>query len=103
MKDSKTFHRSLFDLLLKLFQLKTSPIFVLGYAIGSFFGGLLYKYIGGTNAMQVFSAFGVLCSVSHLVLHKTLLQHHDVPTANGQSEYKSPEEAIKSVNSIDIS
>ncbi|XP_018565795.1 major facilitator superfamily domain-containing protein 6 [Anoplophora glabripennis] len=74
-----------------------------GYAIGSFLGGILYKCIGGRNAMQVFSAFGVLCSISHLVLHKTILQNHEVPTEDGQSEYKSPEEAIKYVNSLDIS
>ncbi|KAJ8921768.1 hypothetical protein NQ315_008393 [Exocentrus adspersus] len=73
-----------------------------GYAIGSFIGGILYKYIGGKNAMQVFSAFGVLCSVSHLVLHKTVLDKYDIPSVDGQPEYKNPEDALKSINSHDL-
>ncbi|KAJ8938551.1 hypothetical protein NQ314_011440 [Rhamnusium bicolor] len=69
-----------------------------GYAIGSIFGGILYKYIGGSNAMQVFSVIGVLCSVTHLVLHKTILQEDEVSKVNGQTEYKNPEEAIKATS-----
>ncbi|KAJ8961416.1 hypothetical protein NQ318_014662 [Aromia moschata] len=67
-----------------------------GYAIGSLIGGVLYKYVGGRNTMQVFSAFGVVCSIAHLVLHKTLLKDHEEPAINGEPEYKSPEEALKS-------
>ncbi|XP_066259293.1 major facilitator superfamily domain-containing protein 6 isoform X2 [Euwallacea similis] len=70
----------------------------IGYSIGSIIGGLLYKYIGGKNTFQVFSALGVLCSVSHLVLHKTYLKGHEAPvnlTNNVEVAYKSPEEAAK--------
>ncbi|KAJ8983003.1 hypothetical protein NQ317_014299 [Molorchus minor] len=69
-----------------------------GYALGSFIGGILYNYIGGRNAMQVFSAFGVVCSIAHLVLHKTILVKHEMPNSNGQTDYKTPEEAIKTTH-----
>nr|CAI5862004.1 unnamed protein product [Callosobruchus analis] len=67
-----------------------------GYAIGSFIGGILYKYIGGRNTMHLFSAFGVICSISHLMLHKTYLTNKDgLKKKDNTAEYKSPEEAVK--------
>ncbi|XP_066141129.1 major facilitator superfamily domain-containing protein 6 [Euwallacea fornicatus] len=75
----------------------------IGYSIGSIMGGVLYKYIGGKNTFQVFSALGVLCSVSHLVLHKTYLKGHETPVSlmdNSGVAYKSPEEAVKVVLDI---
>lgn len=68
-----------------------------GYAVGAILGGFLYRYLGGRGALQVFSAIAVVCGVLHLVLHKTLLRHHEVPEANGkqqqQGEYRPPAEA----------
>nr|CAH7741196.1 unnamed protein product [Callosobruchus chinensis] len=67
-----------------------------GYAIGSFVAGILYKYIGGRNTMHVFSAFGVLCSILHLVLHKTYLRNRDgLKKKDNTTEYKSPDDAVK--------
>ncbi|KAL1505718.1 hypothetical protein ABEB36_005218 [Hypothenemus hampei] len=69
-----------------------------GYSIGSIIGGLLYKFVGGKSAFHVFSAVGVLCSVSHLIIHKTYLRGSEAPvTLSGNNEvfYKSPEEAVK--------
>uniref|UniRef100_A0AAR5Q8J5 Major facilitator superfamily (MFS) profile domain-containing protein n=2 Tax=Dendroctonus ponderosae TaxID=77166 RepID=A0AAR5Q8J5_DENPD len=70
----------------------------IGYAIGSITGGILYKYIGGKSALQVFSSLGVFCSVIHLVLHKTYLKGHEAPVIlNGNNEvvYKPPKEAVE--------
>ncbi|CAG9823296.1 unnamed protein product [Phaedon cochleariae] len=66
-----------------------------GYAIGSFIGGILYNYMGGRNAMQVFSLLGVLCSIVHLLLHKTVLRQRETDKSNGHIEYKPPDLAIK--------
>ncbi|CAH1959220.1 unnamed protein product [Acanthoscelides obtectus] len=67
-----------------------------GYAIGSFIAGILYKYIGGRNTMHLFSVFGVLCSITHLVLHKTYLKNKEgLKKKENVSEYKSPDEAVK--------
>ncbi|XP_064212552.1 major facilitator superfamily domain-containing protein 6-A [Tribolium castaneum] len=64
----------------------------IGYAIGSILGGVLYEYLGSQYTLQIFSAFGLICSLSHLLLHKTILRL-EVPEKS--VEYKSPEEAYK--------
>ncbi|KAF7270477.1 hypothetical protein GWI33_016547 [Rhynchophorus ferrugineus] len=69
-----------------------------GYAFGSILGGILYKYIGGKSSLHVFSALGLLCSISHLIIHKTLLKNRDLPPEldrNDHVQYKSPEDAVK--------
>ncbi|CAG9836968.1 unnamed protein product [Diabrotica balteata] len=63
-----------------------------GYAIGSLLGGTLYKYLGGKPTIQIFSFIAVICSILHLVLHKTILKTEE---SVDQVEYKSPEDAIK--------
>ncbi|KAI4458100.1 hypothetical protein MML48_7g00009172 [Holotrichia oblita] len=44
-----------------------------GYALGSFLGGVLYKYVGGQATYQIFTAFALICSVSHVVIHMKFL------------------------------
>ncbi|KRT85092.1 membrane transporter, partial [Oryctes borbonicus] len=48
-----------------------------GYALGSFFGGVLYKYIDGKATFQVFTAFALICSVSHVIIHKKFLKEDE--------------------------
>ncbi|XP_057663490.1 uncharacterized protein LOC130898309 isoform X1 [Diorhabda carinulata] len=62
-----------------------------GYAVGSFMGGLLYKYLGGKCTLQIFSLIALVCSIVHLILHKTILKPVE---STKVYEYKSPEEAI---------
>ncbi|XP_044257866.1 major facilitator superfamily domain-containing protein 6-A [Tribolium madens] len=72
----------------------------IGYAIGGILGGVLYEYVGSQHTLQIFSVFGLICSLSHLLLHKTVLRLK-VPEKNAQSvEYKSPEEAYKATYEI---
>lgn len=67
----------------------------LGYAIGSFIGGLMFKYVTEhKHVWQIFSIFGVICSIAHLILHKTLLSEKS--EVSDKVEYKNPTEAIKS-------
>lgn len=63
-----------------------------GYALGSFMGGLLYKYIGGKHTLQIFSLIALACSILHSILHKTILKPVESTVVY---EYKSPEDAIK--------
>ncbi|XP_060523756.1 major facilitator superfamily domain-containing protein 6 [Cylas formicarius] len=68
-----------------------------GYAIGSVLGGVLYKFAGGRIAFQVFGTVALVCGVSHLVIHKTLLKDNDSPphsVSNG-TVYKTPEDAAR--------
>lgn len=57
-------------------------------------GGFLYRYLGGKGALQVFSSIGVICSITHLVLHKTLLRHCEIPESKADIDYKSPADAV---------
>ncbi|XP_030759296.1 major facilitator superfamily domain-containing protein 6 [Sitophilus oryzae] len=66
-----------------------------GYALGSILGGILYKYIGGKYSLHVFSAIGLLCSISHLVIHKTLLKEPVESDDSQSAQYKSPQDAVK--------
>ncbi|XP_050312924.1 major facilitator superfamily domain-containing protein 6 [Anthonomus grandis grandis] len=69
-----------------------------GYAFGSILGGILYKYIGGKYAFQAFSCLAILCSVTHLILHKTCLKRYEAPVSldwKDEVEYKSPKEAVE--------
>ncbi|XP_044257870.1 major facilitator superfamily domain-containing protein 6-A-like [Tribolium madens] len=45
-----------------------------GYALGSVFGGVLYRFLGGRMTFVAFMAFGLTCGVLHFVLHKTVLK-----------------------------
>ncbi|CAH0559127.1 unnamed protein product [Brassicogethes aeneus] len=65
-----------------------------GFAVGSFIGGILFQYIGGQKTLQVFSVFGVMCSIVHLVLHKTVLATGKSETKEDDCKYKSPQEAL---------
>lgn len=66
--------------------------------MGAVTGGFLYRYLGGRGALQVFSALAVICGVLHLILHKTLLRHHEVPEiTNDKQGYKDPMEASRIV------
>lgn len=66
--------------------------------MGAFIGGFLYRYLGGRGVLQVFSAVAVICGVVHLILHKTLLRHYEVPEiANDKQAYKPPAEAAQAV------
>nr|XP_022901741.1 major facilitator superfamily domain-containing protein 6-A-like [Onthophagus taurus] len=47
-----------------------------GYAIGGILGGVIYKYLGGRYTFQIFSTFALLCSLIHVILHKTILKSH---------------------------
>lgn len=65
-----------------------------GYAIGSILGGLLFKYLGNKYTLQIFCAFGLVCSISHALIHRFVLP----PQLNKSMdtvEYNSPEEAYK--------
>ncbi|RZC43212.1 major facilitator superfamily domain-containing protein 6 [Asbolus verrucosus] len=68
-----------------------------GYAIGSILGGLLFKYVGNKHTLQIFSAFGLLCSIAHSLIHRTLLHR---PLSEKSVEYKNPEEAYKATLEI---
>lgn len=69
----------------------------LGYAVGAVIGGFLYRYVGGRGALQIFSAMAVICGIMHLILHKTLLRHHEVPEIMNKQIYKAPAEAAQTV------
>lgn len=71
--------------------------YCLGYAVGAVIGGFLYRYAGGRGALQIFSALAVICGIVHLVLHKTLLRHHEVPEITNKQLYKAPAEAAQTV------
>jgi MFS family permease len=71
-----------------------------GYAIGSILGGFLFEYLGSKHTLQIFSAFGLLCSIAHAVLHRTVLRKQ-LPEKNlPVVEYKSPEDAYKGTYGI---
>lgn len=48
--------------------------FFVGYALGSVIGGLFYKFLGGKKTFMIFMVFGLICGVSHFVIHKTVLR-----------------------------
>lgn len=68
-----------------------------GYAVGSVIGGILYKYIGGANALRCFSALSILCGVSHFIIHKTILRFSEDPVATKEPSYLAPQEAIRNI------
>jgi MFS family permease len=75
-------------------------VLLAGYAIGSILGGFLFEYLGSKHTLQIFSAFGLLCSIAHAVLHRTVLRKQ-LPEKNlPVVEYKSPEDAYKGTYGI---
>ncbi|KAJ3666482.1 hypothetical protein Zmor_001923 [Zophobas morio] len=66
-----------------------------GYAIGSILGGVMFEYLGSQSTLQVFSAFGLLCSIAHALLHRTVLRKELLEKSEEIVEYKCPEEAYK--------
>ncbi|GJQ87501.1 hypothetical protein Trydic_g10019 [Trypoxylus dichotomus] len=63
-----------------------------GYALGSFFGGVLYKYVGGKATYQIFTAFALICSVSHVIIHKRFLKEEDEDDIDDKYvEYEVPQ------------
>lgn len=74
---------------------------VIGYSIGSILGGFLYSYVGGRATLQIFSVFGVICGITHLVLHKTLLTDgKSLKEEIEEAQYKSPEDAMKATYDV---
>lgn len=71
---------------------------ILGYAIGSIFGGVMYRLIGGRAALQVFSGIALLCGVVHFILYKTVLETRIPKTGEQNNVYQSPEDAIQDVH-----
>ncbi|KAB0801831.1 hypothetical protein PPYR_04017 [Photinus pyralis] len=61
-----------------------------GYAVGSVLGGILYKYIGGTSTLRVFSGLSIVCGISYLIIHKTILRNTEDPTAVKVQTYHAP-------------
>ena len=70
-------------------------LLLVGYAIGSILGGVMFEYLGSQSTLQVFSAFGLLCSIAHALLHRTVLRKELLEKSEEIVEYKSPEEAYK--------
>ncbi|XP_047365966.1 major facilitator superfamily domain-containing protein 6 isoform X1 [Vespa velutina] len=64
----------------------------LGYAIGSLFGGILYKEMGGVITLQIFAAIAMLSALIYIFLHITYLKH-TTPDTRKEIEWKSPEDA----------
>ncbi|KAK5650024.1 hypothetical protein RI129_001053 [Pyrocoelia pectoralis] len=64
-----------------------------GYAVGSVIGGVLYKYVGGTITLRIFSGLSMICGITYLIIHKTILRNVKDPTAVKEPKYLSPENA----------
>ncbi|XP_012261185.2 major facilitator superfamily domain-containing protein 6 [Athalia rosae] len=66
----------------------------LGFALGSLIGGILYKRVGGSRTLQIYSVLAAASSVAYFLLHVLYLKHVTPKTDNrGNIEYKSPRDA----------
>lgn len=48
---------------------------LLGYALGSLVGGILYKEVGGTTTLRIFSILAAFSALTYFILHVTYLRH----------------------------
>ncbi|KAL7300046.1 hypothetical protein TKK_0007056 [Trichogramma kaykai] len=68
----------------------------LGFALGSFIGGMLYKHYSGIVTLRIFASLAATASIVYLITHLTYLRHL-MPATNtrDKTEWKSPEEAAE--------
>ena len=50
----------------------------------------MFKYVGGRGSFQIFSAFALLCSIVHILLHATVLREYEEPEERKDIDYHSP-------------
>lgn len=77
-------------------------VVLLGYALGSFVGGLLYNYVGGRATYQIFTGFALICSVAHVLIHKLFLTEEDEDDIDDKYvEYQVPQEKTESEKPVE--
>ncbi|XP_011706542.1 PREDICTED: uncharacterized protein LOC105461729 [Wasmannia auropunctata] len=66
----------------------------LGYAIGSFFGGFLFKNVGGRIALRIYSGLAALAALVYITLYILYLKHATLSLdVRNNVEWRKPDDA----------
>lgn len=90
-------------MLFHLFYLKKIHLHVrfdAGYAIGSVFGGFLYKYVGKAATLQIFASLALVCSIVIFIIHRTMVMTSN-NNVNENIVYSSPNKAGATVETAE--
>ncbi|XP_017878338.1 major facilitator superfamily domain-containing protein 6 [Ceratina calcarata] len=66
----------------------------LGFSVGSFIGGILYKLYGGVTTLRIFSLLAFVTAFMYLILYRLYLKDL-TPETKSHVVWKTPEEAQK--------